>query len=157
MTKTTVSAPRAVVALGAVGMLVGGAVSAARNYGKVQKREMTREDAVKGVLRESGTTGLATATAGAVVGVLGSTGLLSLAGVVLVAAGTKHLADKAIDARFGHPAVAASGTGDKPAARAKAAAPKKAKATKSAKAKSAKPKSAKPKTAKTTKTDSGAE
>lgn len=101
MTKTVyVNAPRATVAMGAAGALVGGAVAAARNYDKVQKKEITREAAVKNVLRESGTTGLATATATALVGAMGFTGLISLAGMVLVTAGTKHLTDRFIDGRL---------------------------------------------------------
>lgn len=134
MTRTYVSAPRAVLAMGAVGVLVGGAVAAARGWSRVKKQEMTREEAVKAAVRESGTTGLATATATAVVGVLGSTGILPLAGMVLVAAGTKHLADKALDARCARvaPALAEPGepastqTGPKKAAPKKTA-PKKSK------------------------------
>lgn len=102
MTKTAyVSAPRATVAMGAAGALVGGAVAAAKNYDKVQKKEITREEAVKDVIRETGTTGLATATATALVGAMGFTGLLSLAGMVLVTAGTKHLTDRIIDSKSG--------------------------------------------------------
>ena len=87
-------APRATLAMGAAGALIGGAVAAARNYQRVQHQELSREDAVKDTLKEAGTTGLATATATAVVGALGFTGLVSLVGIVLATAGTKHLADK---------------------------------------------------------------
>lgn len=91
-----VTSARATVAMGAVGAIVGGAVAAARNYDLVQKKERSREAAVKDVLRETGTTGLATATATALVSALGFSGLLSLAGIVVVTAGAKHLADKAL-------------------------------------------------------------
>ncbi len=102
-----VTAPRATVAMGAAGALVGGAVAAARNYDRVQKKDMTREAAVRDVIKESGTTGLATATATAVMGALGFTGLLSLAGIVFVAAGTKHLADKLLEGTSAKPTVPA--------------------------------------------------
>lgn len=98
MTRTPlyVTSARATVAMGAVGAIVGGAVAAARNYDKVKTKELSREAAVKDVLKETGTTGLATATATALVSALGFTGLLSLAGIVVVTAGAKHLADKAL-------------------------------------------------------------
>ncbi len=101
MTRTPlyVTSTRATVAMGAVGAIVGGAVAAAKNYDKVKAKELSRETAVKDVLKETGTTGLATATATALVSALGFTGLLSLAGIVLVTAGTKHLADKALAGR----------------------------------------------------------
>lgn len=95
----TVAAPRAATAMGAVGALVGGVVAAANNYDKVSKHEMTREEAVKNTLREAGTTGLATAAATVVVGAVGGTGLLALAGMVFVAAGTKRAVDRLIDQR----------------------------------------------------------
>ncbi|PID73964.1 MAG: hypothetical protein CSB33_00875 [Desulfobacterales bacterium] len=101
MTRTTyVSAPRAALAVGAAGAIIGGAVAAARNYGKMRNDEMTSEEAVKNVLRESGTTGIATATGAAVMGGLGLTGLLSLAGMVVVTAGAKHLTDRLIDGNY---------------------------------------------------------
>ncbi len=106
MTKTPhVTAPRATLAMGAVGVVVGGAIAAAKNYDKVKKSEMTREDAVKDVLKESGTTGLATATATAVVGVLNLPGLISLAGIVVVTAGTKRLADRMLERKCAQPAL----------------------------------------------------
>ncbi len=109
MTKTGahINAPRATVAMGAAGAIVGGAIAAARDYEKVRNNEMTREAAVKDVLKESGTTGLATATATAVVGAMGFTGILSLAGIVCLTAGTKHLVDKMLDAKCGKPALPA--------------------------------------------------
>ncbi|MDK2954597.1 MAG: hypothetical protein PWQ57_93 [Desulfovibrionales bacterium] len=94
--RQTSIAPRASLAMGAAGAIVGGAVAAARDIDKVKKGDMTREEAVKDVLKESGTTGLATAAATAVVSSLGLTGVLSLAGLVAVAVGTKRLADKAL-------------------------------------------------------------
>jgi hypothetical protein len=94
--RQTSIAPRASLAMGAAGAIVGGAVAAARDIDKVKQGDMTRDEAVKDVLKESGTTGLATATATAVVSSLGLTGVLSLAGLVAVAVGTKRLADKAL-------------------------------------------------------------
>jgi hypothetical protein len=90
-------APRATLAVGAAGALVGGVAAAARNLGKVKKNEMTQEDAIKDSLKEAGTTGLSTAAATAVVGALGLTGVLSIAGLIGVAVGVKYVADKALD------------------------------------------------------------
>lgn len=106
MSKVYVNAPRATVAMGAAGALVGGAVAAAKNYDKVKKNEITREAAVKDVIKESGTTGIATATATALVSAMGFTGIVSLAGMVLATAGTKHLADKMLEKRCSKPALA---------------------------------------------------
>ncbi len=92
-------APRATLAMGAAGALVGGAVSAARNIGKVQKEEVSREDAIRDIIREAGTTGLSTATGTAVVSALGLGGIFSLVGLVGVAVGTKYLTDKVLDKR----------------------------------------------------------
>lgn len=89
-------APRASLAMGAAGAIVGGSIAAARNISRVQKEEMTREEAVRDVLKESGTTGLSTAMATAVVSATGLTGILSLTGLLFVAVGTKYLADKAV-------------------------------------------------------------
>lgn len=89
-------APRASLAMGAAGAIVGGSIAAARNIAKVEKQEMTREEAVRDVLKESGTTGLSTAMATAVVSAAGLTGILSLVGLVSVAVGAKYLADKAV-------------------------------------------------------------
>lgn len=89
-------APRASLAMGAAGAIVGGSIAAARNISRVEKQEMTREEAVRDVLKESGTTGLSTAMATAVVSATGLTGILSLVGLVSVAVGAKYLADKAM-------------------------------------------------------------
>lgn len=90
-------APRATLAVGAAGALVGGVAAVARNLSKVKKNEMTQEDALKDALKEAGTTGLSTAAATAVVGALGLTGVLSVAGLIGVAIGVKYVADKALD------------------------------------------------------------
>lgn len=89
-------APRASLAMGAAGAIVGGAVAAARNIGKVQQGEITREQAVRDVLKESGSTGISTAVATAAISAVGMTGLVSLLGFMTVAVGTKYLADKAM-------------------------------------------------------------
>jgi len=92
-------APRATLAMGAAGAIVGATVSAARNIGKVQKEQISREEAVKDIIREAGTTGLSTATGTAVVSALGLGGLFSLAGLIGVTVGTKYLVDKTLDKR----------------------------------------------------------
>ncbi len=88
-------APRASLAMGAAGAIVGGAVAAARNIDRVKQGRLTREEAVKDVIKESGTTGISTAMATAVVSAVGLTGILSLVGFVSVAVGAKYLADRA--------------------------------------------------------------
>jgi len=94
-------APRAALATGAAGAIVGGSIAAARNIGKVRRREISREDAVRDVIKESGTTGISTAMATATVSAVGLTGMLSLLGFVTVAVGAKYLADKSFSARTG--------------------------------------------------------
>lgn len=94
---TTVGlAPRPALAMGAAGALIGGSISAAKNIASVKRQEMTPEEAVRDVFRETGTTGLATAVATAVVGAVGLTGILSLAGLVSITIGTKYLADQSM-------------------------------------------------------------
>ncbi len=100
MTKATYAlAPRATLAMGAAGAIVGGSIAAARNYDRVKKSQITREEAVKDVIKETGGAGLATATATALVSAMGVTGLLSLASMVVFTAGAKYMADKFLDAR----------------------------------------------------------
>lgn len=89
-------APRASLAMGAAGAIVGGSVAAARNIRKVRQGEMSREHAVKNALTESGATGISTAMATAAVTAVGLTGFLSLFGFVAVAVGAKYLADAAM-------------------------------------------------------------
>ena len=93
------AAPRAVLAMGAVGAIVGGTASAARNIARVKNDEISKEDAVKDSLKEAGTTGLATAVAAAAVSAVGLTGALSLAGMVVAAIGAKYVADKALSGK----------------------------------------------------------
>ncbi len=87
---------RPTLAMGAVGAIVGGTAAAARNISRVNKDEITRSEAVKDSLKEAGTTGVATATATAVVSSIGLTGTLSLVGLVAVAIGAKYATDKVL-------------------------------------------------------------
>lgn len=89
-------APRASLAMGAVGAVIGGSMSLSRNMVRVKDGEITREEAVKDVLRESGSTGFSTAMGTAVVSAVGLTGILSLAGFVAAAAGARYLVDRAV-------------------------------------------------------------
>jgi len=92
-------APRASLAMGAVGAVIGGSMAVSRNMVRVRDKEITREDAVRDVLRESGSTGISTAMGTAAVSAAGLTGVLSLAGFVVVAAGARYLADRAMGCR----------------------------------------------------------
>jgi len=99
MTKHTVKTPVAGAAtLGATlfGAVVGGAAAAAGAVSKVKSGEMDKREAAIEVAREAGTTGVATGTAVAVVGALGLGGLLSFAGMVVVATGTKYALDSVL-------------------------------------------------------------
>lgn len=94
-TYTTRYVPRATLAMGGVGAIIGGTAAAAKNIRRVKDAEISREEAVKNTLKEAAGTGLATAGATAVVGAVGATGFLSLLGVVTVATGAKYLWDAA--------------------------------------------------------------
>lgn len=86
--------PAAVVATGALGVVVGGTVAAAKDIKRVRDGEMTQTEAVADIGKESVGTGISTATGVAVVGALGVGGFLGLLGIMGVAAGTKYLWDK---------------------------------------------------------------
>jgi len=92
-------APRASLAMGAAGAIIGGTAAAARNIDRVRQGQMTREDAVRDVIKETGTTGISTAMATAAVSAVGVTGIFSLLGFVSVAVGAKYLADKAMSGK----------------------------------------------------------
>jgi len=79
------------------GMVAGGTAAAARSIRQVREGSMTRQQAVGRVLREAGSTGLASGVAVGVVGGLGLGGLLSLMGVAVVATGTKYALDSVIN------------------------------------------------------------
>ena len=118
----TAIAPRATLAMGAVGAVVGGSVAAARNIGKVHHDEMTRQEAVVDTIKEAGTTGVSTAAGAAVVSAAGLTGALSLVGMIGVAVGVKYLADKALAPKHAYAAVEDEETkAAKPAAKKKTA------------------------------------
>jgi hypothetical protein len=89
-------APRASLAMGAVGAVIGGSMAVSRNMGRVRDKEITRDEAVRDVLRESGCTGFSTAMGTAVVSAAGLTGVLSLAGFVAAAVGARYLVDRAV-------------------------------------------------------------
>ncbi len=110
MTKTPLypTASRTTLAMGTVGAVVGCSAALARNYGKIKNNETTREEAVKDVLKETGTSGLATATATAVVGAVNMPVILSLASMVVVAATTKYLADSLVAGKCSAPEVEAA-------------------------------------------------
>lgn len=83
--------PRASLAMGGVGLMVGGAAAAAKSIRQVKDAEISRETAVKNTINEAAGAGLATATATAAIGAVGATGIFSLIGVLAVATGTKYL------------------------------------------------------------------
>lgn len=95
-------APRATLAMGGVGAVIGGTVAAAKNIRRVNNGEIKREEAVKNTIKEAAGTGLASAAATGLITATGATGLLSLAGIVAIATGSKYLWD--------------SSTGNQPAA-----------------------------------------
>lgn len=92
-TKVVRSVPGASLAMGGVGAIIGGTAAAAKNIRRVKNAEIKREEAVKDTLREATGAGLATATATAVMGAVGATGLVSILGVLVVATGAKYFWD----------------------------------------------------------------
>jgi hypothetical protein len=97
-TRVTSFVPRAALAMGTVGAVIGGTAAAAKNFRRVSEGEINREEAVKDTVKEAAGAGLATAAAGAVVGAMGATGFFAFLGVVAVATGTKYLWDSATTA-----------------------------------------------------------
>ena len=89
--------PRAALAMGAVGAVVGGAGAAAVDIRKVKNDLMTREEAVTHIVKESAGTGIAVATGTAVAGMLRGGPVLSLVSMVAVATGTKYMWNKTFD------------------------------------------------------------
>jgi uncharacterized protein (UPF0335 family) len=80
----------ATLAAGGLGAVIGATAAAAKDIQRIGNDEMTRQDAVKDVIKEAAGTGLAVAAATAVVRATGARGLLSLLGIVAVATGTKY-------------------------------------------------------------------
>lgn len=88
-----------VLAAAVAGAAIGGSLSAAKNFQKVKKEEMSREEAMHALLKEAGTCGFATAVGSAAVGLVGLRGAFALIGFIPVTIGAKYLADKALDKR----------------------------------------------------------
>ena len=84
-------APQAALAFGALGAVIGGTSSAAQNIRLVKEKRMDREKAVRETVKGALGTGLASAAAAAVVGAVGLRGVLSLAGLLVVATGTQYV------------------------------------------------------------------
>jgi hypothetical protein len=83
--------------MGGVGMIVGAAGSAAANIRRLRNHEIDKGQALKNVLRDSAGAGAATAAATAVVGMLGFSGLMSVAGLLTTATAAKYLFDSAFE------------------------------------------------------------
>lgn len=81
--------------LGAVvfGALVGGTAAAAKGLRAVKNGETSREEALRNIARETGTTALAAGTAVAIMGRTGLGPVLTTAGMAVVATGTKYAMD----------------------------------------------------------------
>ena len=94
-TKVTRFVPRAALAMGGVGAIIGGTTAAARNIKRVKEGEIQREEAVRESLKEAAGTGLAATAATALVGAVSPSGWVSLAFAVVAATGTKYLWDSA--------------------------------------------------------------
>ena len=96
--QTATLARRTVTGMGALGALVGGAVTTAQVIPQVRKNEMSAQEATRTVLKEAAGTGLSTAAGAAVVGAAGLGGFLSLmAAWLAVATGAKYLWNTALD------------------------------------------------------------
>ncbi len=88
--------PRSTLYMAGVGAIVGGTSAVAKNIRRVRDSQISREDAVKDTMKEAAGAGLATAAAAAVVRSVGATGLLSLAGVLVVATSAKYFIDSVV-------------------------------------------------------------
>ncbi|PID57616.1 hypothetical protein CSB45_07260 [candidate division KSB3 bacterium] len=84
------SISNAALIAGGLGTIIGTATAAAKNIQRVGNDEITKQTAVKNVLKEAAGTGLSTAAAAAVVKAAGTRGVLSLVGIVAVAIGAKY-------------------------------------------------------------------
>jgi hypothetical protein len=91
--------PESAAALGAVGALVGGSVSAVVNTYKVARKEEEITDAITNVAMETVGTGISSATAAAAMTAVGLGGLLGFAGFMAVATVTKGLWDSSFKSR----------------------------------------------------------
>lgn len=85
------------LAMGGVGLIVGAAGSAAANIRRLNDGKIDKGQAARNVIRDAAGAGVATAAATAVVGGLGLTGLLSVAGLLATATATHYLYDTAFE------------------------------------------------------------
>lgn len=95
------ASPKPVIAATAFGGFIAGAVTGAtltsvRTLKKIKKGEMTPKQAGKEIIKESGSLGLATSVGVTATALLGISGILSIASVALVTAGTKYALDSAL-------------------------------------------------------------
>ncbi len=79
------------------GAVVGGVAAAAANARKVKRGEMSARTAAVSVLREAGTTGLASGAGVAAVTALHLGGVAGLVGIAAVATGAKYFMDSVLD------------------------------------------------------------
>lgn len=109
MSYPLVSVPKATLAMGGLGVIIGGSAAAAKSIRRVQTEAVDREQAVKEMAMEAAGTGLATAAGTAVVGTLGiRNGLFSVLGMLTVATGVKYAWDRLAAARTETAAVLAT-------------------------------------------------
>lgn len=95
------ASPKPVIAATAFGGFIAGAVTGAtltsvRTLKKIKKGEMTPKQAGKEIIKESGSLGIATSAGVTATALLGITGILSIASVALITAGTKYALDSAL-------------------------------------------------------------
>lgn len=78
------------------GAVTGATLSGVRSLRKIKKGEITPKEAGKTMLLESGSLGIATSVGVTATAFLGISGVLSIAGVALITAGTKYALDSVI-------------------------------------------------------------
>jgi hypothetical protein len=83
--------------MGGLGIIVGATGSAAANIRSMQNGEIQKGQAIGNVVRDAAGAGVATAAATAIVGRLGLTGLVSVAGLLTVATATRYLYNAAFE------------------------------------------------------------
>lgn len=78
------------------GAVTGATLSTVRAVKKIKKGEMTPNEAGKEILKESGSLGISTSVGVTATAFLGIGGILSIASVALITAGTKYALDSVL-------------------------------------------------------------
>lgn len=84
------------------GAVTGATLASLRSLKKIRENEITPQDAAKEIIKDSAVLGTATGIGFSTVSLLGLTGLVSIAGIALVTAGTKYGIETALEKEHKH-------------------------------------------------------